>query len=70
MVTVPLGRVGFRVWQPEPALLESQNAGSKQGSPVTLARADELGRLVDGALMAVVKCLPAWARIGPHRPLL
>jgi hypothetical protein len=69
VITFPLGRGTSRVWQPASTVPVRQNAGLRQALPVTPMRANELGSdLVDCVLMAVMKCLRAWAGVGKHRP--
>jgi hypothetical protein len=57
MVTLHVGGWSFGGRQTAPTFLEGQNDGSRQGSPVALRRADELGDLIDGTLIVVMRCL-------------
>ena len=57
-VGLHLGGRLFRWRQTAPMFLEGQNDGSRQGSPVALKRAKELGSdLIDGMLIVVMRCL-------------
>jgi hypothetical protein len=67
VVTLPSGRVTSHGWQTDPALLGRQIVRSKQGLPITLTRVDKLGSgLLDGVLMAVMRCLRLAAPVSKH----
>lgn len=64
MVTLPLGRVTISWLAPGANGWARQNADAGQGYPVALGRANKLGSdVIEGMLMAVMKCLRSWAPV-------
>ena len=69
IIALPLGRAMIRGWRPESVFLVRQNRVFRQGLPMALVRTNELdGESVDGAFMALMRCLQPQVQVSKHTP--